>query len=303
MNRHLPLMFALVVGSVAAQKLPLPEGRLLQLHDLRVLDDPETVLQGTGHYATFAWFARLFVEPPLESADDIRLLGVHQMIVLGSPEQCAWVERLVKRGAELRNAQIDIQTSMLEVTAEQFEDHLKDFFAKDDSNQPEDQKQRWRVTDRKTANELLAGLKRDGAAVLNAPRVLVNHMRRATMSVGKTIKYVSDFEVELEDGKPRARAISRELFDGIEVDLQAASLEPDFITINCAMRHATVFEPLPEVTIEVSPGMHKTVHLPRTRQVEFVQQVVLPKDSTGAVAVRRRDGKWLLTLITATRFQ
>lgn len=294
----LAFLTAPLCSPLTAQKLPLANGQLLQVHDLRALDRPDAPRKDLENFTNFARFARRFAEPALDGDNDIRLLGSHQLAVLGTPEHCAWVEQLVTRCAQLREAQIDIECALIEVSTARFDEHLKGFF--DEAQQG---KKRWRTTDRDTIAKVKADLAGAGTPILSAPRLLVLHMQRATMSVGETIRYTSDFEVEIVDGKPVTRAISHHLFDGIEIDLQAGSLEDDFISIDCTIRHSRVMQPLPEAIVEVSPGHKEIVHLPRSRQVEFTQQVVVPKDSAAAVAVQRADGNWLLAVVMATQFQ
>lgn len=293
-------LFALVTAAVLpAQKLPLEDGRVLQVHDLRAVHPPDAHQRDLSRYTDFARLAARFVEPPLGEEDGVELLGDYRLAVLGTPAQCAWVERLVQRSTRLRGAQIAIETSLLELDGAQFDEHLAEFFAGHGEGD-----RRCRVGDSEQVAKRVGALQAGGARFLSTPRVLVENMRRALVSAGESVPYVSDYEIEMHEGKPIARAVSRELFDGIEVDLLAASIENGVVHVDCAMWHATVLRPLPEAIVEVAPdvapGLKKIVQLPRTRSAELAEALVLPKGSTAAVAVRRADGRWLLALVTAT---
>ncbi|MCR9248647.1 MAG: hypothetical protein NXI31_26770 [bacterium] len=312
MISRLPVLFATALATATitnhlpAQKLPLTDELTMQVFDLNPVALPPQRVEA-AHCDRLARFARRFIEPPLATGQDIELLGTHHLVIAGTARQCAWVERFVKRCTNLRETQVDIETALIELSASQFEALVAPVFAaqddaKSDGNDAE-ATQRLAVLARPAVAKLMRQFAAAAVETLSSPRILVWHSQRATMSVGENVPYVSDFEIVDEDGKERIVAKRNTLFDGIEVDLQAASLADGFISLDCTMRHSRVLRPLPKAIVEIRKDVERIVHLPRTRQVECTQQLVLPKDSGGVVAVRRNDGRWLITIVTASRFE
>lgn len=63
---------------------------------------------------------RACVEPPLTGRDGIEVLGDETLVVLGLPEQAAWVEQALRRAARTRLVQAAITCRALKVTGRAF---------------------------------------------------------------------------------------------------------------------------------------------------------------------------------------
>src|SRR5215813_14301918 len=114
------------VSGLSAQKMPVAgkSGRLLQLLDLQAIR-PEGGGPASESFTGIDGFVRGFLAPPLGSDDDVRLLGRHQLVVLGSAQQAAFVENLLAKAVEHRNQVVTVELRLAAMAPALFERQVR----------------------------------------------------------------------------------------------------------------------------------------------------------------------------------
>jgi len=302
-----------------AQSMPVPDGngRILQLFDLHrcraaslpdqdaataqfgLRRDAEAVADQTPaapahqNEQYLADFLRPFVEPPLGSGDDLKVLGGRWLTMVGDVTQVANFERLM--AGVVANRELLVTTSMRIVHMERqpFEQRLQPMLtAKAGAHATFEC-----VLPAAKAAELVAAL--EGADVLEAPTLTVSPLQRASMSVRQDISYVQDFTLTRHADAVIADPVIGVVWDGIEIDLCAIVLADGLVALRCDLRSQQVQQPMPKFETDLGMGAPVTIQLPRTTGVRFRQTARVAAGELVVLAAQKVDGDYLLALVEA----
>ncbi len=313
--RTMLLVLPTLLGLLPAQKMPLPDGsgRQLQLFDLDQLlppPDDETPDQraapagpdAAAHAAEAQAFAALlgrFVEPPLGPGDDCRVLGGRWLAVLGTAQQLASLERLVSTAAAQRDRFVEVEVRLLRVGAAAFAAELQPRL----TEVQRDGETSWEtVVGTAGAAELAAAAIAAASEQLDAPRLLVAPLQRATMAVKTQTAYIKDFTLTRTAGALIADPVVDVAWDGWEAEVFAAPRADGNLGIACNVTFQQLEQPIAKFETTV-PGakLPLTIQLPRIEGTRLQQTAVLAPGALVVVAARKLDGDWLVALVRADR--
>jgi hypothetical protein len=299
--RNILICCCLCCGApLSAQKMPVAgdPGRLLQIIDLQAVR-PEA----RGHApapAAFAGvdaFVRGFLDPPRGSDDDVRLLGSHQLVVLGSAQQAAFVENLVAKAVQHRNEAVTVDVRLLAMGPGLFERKVRPLLEKTEAEAADGPIKA--VLGGVALQTLRLAFVDPACQHLQAMVVCVRLLERANLRLGNEVRYTADFEPDVRDASKPAMPVTRSLFDGQTVDVMATILGKDQLAVQCEVTQSEVQTPLPEAKVSLGTGDPVTIQVPRVRTTHFEQRAVQPAGSSLVVASRRQSGDWLVAVITA----
>ena len=313
MKAMAPMMLALLGGSttLAAQKVPLPDGsgRLVQLFDMHKLQDPADVADkpqlgllpasapAPDQLQAVADMLARFVEPPLAPGDDLRALGGRWLVLLGSPAQIASADRIFQTAIERKLRLIDVQAKFFELTEKDFTATLKPRLV-----QVERDKQiaYEMVFESKDAPAIVAAVSKAAAMQLDAPRLTVRPLQRATMSMHNQTAYVKDFEMTRVGDTVIADPIVDIVWDGHQTEVLATFLPDGMLGVSCEVTFQEVQKPIATFNTTM-PGMKlpATIQLPRVSGTRLKQVAVIGDGAMVALASQKVDGSFLVALVTA----
>lgn len=287
-----------IAALLPAQKITVrgDADRQLQVLDLLQTMTPlggeATPLQAT-QLGQIAAFARHFATPAFGVGDDVQPMGGRYLAVLGSPQQCGFVEHLLALSRQRAEELLQVEVHLLQVPAADFERHLRPFFA---AGPTPDQLQRI-VTDQE-ATPLLATMKAaPDVELLIAPRVCVRSLQHASLSVGDKISYIRDFTVMRNGDQVIANPVIDTVFDGTEMQMLAGFLPDHTVGLECAVQHHVVQRPLLQTQVSLGVGAPVTIQLPRVTSVRLEQRAALALDATLVLAAPRVDGSYLAAMV------
>jgi len=295
----------LVAGSLAAQP-PIPAGKLpvrgepgqeLQLYDLASLIETRADLQLRPDAAgpALAEFARAFVEPTLQHAEDVKALGAHHLVGLGRAEMHGWVHGFLQAQLEEGDQPIDLQFRVLHA----HDKALKRAGLKRDPvvlKDAEALKARLGKLHGLPLVDRLAG--EPEVTEMTAPRLLTFQLQRANISVISQTTYIKGYELVAGE-KPGDAAVAvpqREIVqDGIVLDCRAAVVQKDRVGLLCKIHLTELDRPIPQ---EQTP--HGPIGVPVTRVLDLERKLSVPAGGGALLPVRRDDGRHLVVVVTAT---
>jgi hypothetical protein len=302
-----------------AQGMPVPDGkgRMLQLFDLHrcrasawpdqdaagpqgglrpdaaAVPDQPPAARPHQDEQYLADFLRPFVEPPLGPGDDLKVLGGRWLTMLGDPTQVANFERLM--AGVVTNRELLVTTSMRIVHMERqpFERRLQPMLTAKAGAEATFEC----VLPAAKAAELVAAI--EGADVLEAPRLTVSPLQRASMSVRQDISYVQDFTLARHADAVVADPVIGVVWDGLEIDLCAIVLADGLVALRCDVQSQQVQQPMPKFETDLGTGAPVTIQLPRTTGVRFRQTARVAAGELIVLAAQKVDGDYLLAIVEA----
>ncbi len=318
--RARPILHGIATIALAAASTSIAAAQdttRLELFDVRdLLDDLNAGItrakpddEAPPESERIARFLRTFAEPKLRDDEDIRGLRSGTLVARGTEERLAWIRQLLRDVRAKPGAQIDIQTSFVELTDDAWQRHIKPILDKQDPTSvftivlSDDEATRdWRVRMQKE----------EGAMILTAPRLLTYPLQRATLSAGETITYIKDYATKEDERKSgeffldgqKADAdgrITGTLFDGVELETTAATLRGDRIALQYRFSLTDVKRPIPEFTTTTSAGNEVTIQLPESTKMSLEKRVVIPNGALALTSAPLTKGGYRVLLMQATR--
>lgn len=296
MNPTLPLLLlASVTATVPAQKLLLPDnsGRIVQLFDLDYLTGRKDPFFGIER--TVALLTRL-VTPELGDDADLRLVGKHWLTLLGTPQQAASIEELLRVAKERREDPIEVTTHLFTLSADKFALHCKPVLVAVERG---DRTTFESVVDPKEGARLVALAQQHASDTLASPRLSVLPLQTATMAMRNEIAYVQDFEVKQTKDAVIADPIVGTVWEGTETVVCATYLADGTLALSCEAKAQEVLRPIPTFKTQIGVGNEVTIQLPRVVGISVQQTAVLPSGGMVLLAAQKVDGSYLLATITA----
>jgi hypothetical protein len=312
------LLLLAATSSLAAQRVPLPgnDGRMVQLFDLRTVrapraPGPDLVVKAAGeqparadeeegspgepdHAAIAALVAR-FVDPPLGTGDALQPLGEHFLVLLGSAAQAASIERMLGAVAARRANSIDFELRLLKLDAATFERVVRPLV---DAVGADEAKRYEKLLPKADAGKVGALLAAD-VETIEAPRLLLRPLTRATMSLAKQISYIKDFTITAQNGALIADPMIDVAVDGITMKIDATFLPEALIGFSCDVTVQSVEQPLREYSTTL-PGAKTpvTIQLPCVRGVRLQHSAIVHDGDVVVLAAKQADGTFLVALAT-----
>ena len=306
MTRHALLALLFLAVNLSAQKLPLdePGGRVLQLIDVRKLLPEELSPNGaTAKPDELAAFVRSFIAPPLGAGDDVRGLGDHHIVVLGSPEQVACAEQIVATAMLRCEDEILVLVHLAEVPPATYQKCVQPLLDRANARGPEEGAVRqmlFGANEAKAVTALIESLKgADGANLLVAPRLVTKPSRHVVMSVGETITSVRDFKLKSVRGSKIADPVLDKIHDGWEVEVTTSHFGKDQLGVSCAVLLQEVQKPIPTFTTTLGLGMPITLQLPRFTGIHMRQSVAMQDGGAALLAAPKSEGNWVIAVLQA----
>jgi hypothetical protein len=290
------LCVAMFAAALPAQKLLLPDdsGRIVQLFDLDFRTggkDPHF-----GIERTVALLTRL-ITPELNDGDDLRLIGKRWLTLLGTPQQAASIESLLRTAKTRHQEPIEVTTHMFTMSAEKFAAHWKPLLIARERNARTTFEA---VVDSKEGTRLHALATLHADQTLASPRLSVLPLQSGTMAVKTEIPYVQDFEVKQTKDSVIADPIVGTVWEGTETIVCATYLADGTLALSCEAMVQEVLRPIP--TFKTQIGVAKaevTIQLPRVVGVGVQQTAIVANEGMVLLAAQKVDGSYLLTTITA----
>lgn len=313
----LPHEFTTVLFLASALAVPAQEKRLApgdpkrEVHIFEVADllkPKENDTQATpadrqkraaSKLRALAGFIRTFIQPPLEKGDDVKSLGAGSLVVLGKPNQQAWVQRFLTQHRKANPYFLNVQATFVHMGDKTFEKQLRPLLKKKTSMV---------IDDTEKSSAFMAGLlKKADVTVLNAPRYLALPLQEASVFVGSTMKYVSNYEIK-EIDSPKgyvADPVVEEASDGILFQGTGAFTDANFIGLDFKLVIAEIHKPIhTEALVERKKDipaairrLNLKVSLPETTKTTLKSKALVPNHGWAVFSLGRRHSKhWILIL-------
>lgn len=307
------LLLLTAASVLPAQRLPTDDGaRIVQLFDLRKLRTtmpaepagPVLVLRGeeaqspdVGPAAIAALLGAL-VEPALGKGDALQPLGEHFLVLLGSAEQAASLDRMFAAAAARRGNGIEVEIRFLKLTEAAFDKVAKPRLKPVGDETAGRYQQVLRQVD---AAPVVAAIVEAAGEQLDAPRLLVWPLDRASVAFKKQISYIKDFTLTAKDGSFLADPVVDVVWDGNETIVTAALLQGGMIGLSCDATFQEVRQPMQNFETTLVAGTPPvTIQLPQTTTVRLRQTSVVGSGDAVMLASRKPDGTFLVAIVTAT---
>jgi len=283
--------------AIPAQKLQVAgdDGRQLLLIDVGDLAGRP------GQLPRLAEFVRTFAAESETDRPSVRDLGDRHLVVLGTAQQIAAIERLRAEWRQRKEETFAVEVRLCNVTEAFVKRELLP------STKPPERGIANRplvtVLGAEAMTKLVAALVQErDASVLEAPRLLVRSMQMASIAIGDEKTFVRDFEVKAVDGSVIAEPVIGTVRDGQEVAVLCASLGSDELAVQMEVSSQSVAQPFREVkTVVPGATTEVTIQVPVVTGCRASQAVRIANGATAMMAAPRNDGTWLLCLTTATR--
>ena len=302
----------LLAATLAAQKMPLPDGpgRQLQLFDLTVLRPKEApafaapqLLAGKRRepseptdFETIARMLEHFVDPPLGPGDACQLLGDRWLAVIGSPAQVASIERLFHLAVRHREHPIEVTVQLLLVDDTKFTGNVKQHLVE----VVRDEQVSFEVVlDEKQAKELTTRLDLLAPQRIDAPTLSVLPLQRGHLSVIDQTAYVRDFNLTRKGDALIADPIVDVVWDGNITDVCATLLPDGMIGVTCDVAFQEVQKPIRTFETTIGKDLPVTLQLPRVTGTRLRQTAVLGEGSLVVLATQKASGDWIVALVRA----
>lgn len=305
-----PLVLCLFAAALTAQKVPLPEQpeRIVQVFDVeKLLPDrrqpalplpvPGDAKEGNDPLQALVAALARFLDPPLAADDDLKPLGTRRLVLLGSAQQSACLEKMLRTASERSTRLIDVQVQFFVI-----ED--KDFQAKLNVRMPAVERAarvtRELVVDRAAGDEVQDLVEKIGGERIDAPTLTVRPLQPATMSHRNQTAYVKDFTLTKKEAAVIADPVIDVVTDGMQIDVCATFLPNGTLGVSCSVTLEDLKKPIATFETKIgAAGTPVTIQLPEVAATRFQQTAALQDGGLVALASRKSDGKWLLTLVRA----
>lgn len=290
----------LLPARLPAQRMPMSDGRILQMFDLR-----ETQLDGgskmspvkAGDSQRAASMLRNFIDPPLRAGDDITAVGLQWIAVLADEPRIASVERLFQAAKQHRNDLLTIEVKLLEVSSAKFRKLLLPQLLTVERKAGTSYES---VIDKPKAKQFLISCQAAATSVLAAPRLSVLPLQTANITLINETAYVKDFTVQRAGNSVIADPVISKVWDGHKSEVCATFLPGGRIGLRCDVNVQELHRPIPEVkTVVVKGTKPVTIQLPRLSGVRLANVAEVAPGSLVVLAAKRSDGKFLVAVIKA----
>ncbi len=151
--------------------------------------------------------------------------------------------------------------------------------------------------------DLLARIRSTDAQLVQAPRVIVQPFRKATLSITRQVAYVRDYELkvfaaeDLEIADPIVDVVE----SGIVMDLRGLSLEGGKLGIHALVNYTALEEPIPSVQLHVGSSDHTvTIQRPVVRTIHVEGHFdIHPEETLALVSSDPETGERVVVLLRA----
>jgi len=288
----------------AQEKRPVPQDPKREVHIFEVADLIRPMGEADQkaaprHLDALAGFIRTFIQPPLEKSEDVKSLGNGSLVVLAKPNQQAWVQRLLTQNRKVKPYFLSVEVTFIHMGDKTFDSELRPLLKKESSVI---------IDDTEKSGAFMTGLlKKADVTVINAPRYLALPLQQASVFVGQTITYVSNYEIK-EIDSPKgyvADPVVEEASDGILFEGTGAFTDENFIGLDFKLVIAELHKPihteaLTERKKDIPPAIQKLnlqVSLPSTTRTTLKSKAVVPNQGWAVFSLGRRHHKhWILIL-------
>ena len=246
-------------------------------------------------HADLERFLRTFIDPPLTEEEDVRVLGRKYLAVLGRPAQHAWVEALLAQQRQAASFQLEVR--VLDAPRQAFLEHFAAWFGAADPRQKlQTTLERSPAVDRWLAE--VAQDERITAVV--APRIIALPLYGCVLSIGDTLHYVRDYEVEFagEQHRPIAKPIMDDLWDGISITAICACLPDGTVGVDFDYKATSVQRPIPQFTSSLAgDDTPLTIDLPASTVVHLQQRLALPNGGLAILCAQKDADRYAIALV------
>lgn len=293
------------VASAQRQTLPDADGRVVQVFDLgRRPEGPELRLEVPGEpagpqadlAARTSQLLSAFVAPPLGRGDDLRVLADRWLVLVGSAEQAASLDRLFTAARRRANLTIEVEMWVLQVPQATFTKTWREQLTPVEGSAG---KRLQKVFAGDAVEPLLRALGGAGDR-LECPKLTVPPLQAASMSTIDRTAYVKDFAIVTRDGKAIADPIVDHVDDGMRVGLCATVLPDGDIGLVADLEWLELKRPIPAFTSkEATTGMTLQIQLPQVSGMRLQQTVAIADGGLVVQAAEKANGDWLMTTLRA----
>jgi len=247
----------------------------------------------------YAGFIRTFIQPPLEKGDDVKSLGNGSLVVLGKPNQQAWVQRFLDQNSKAKPYFLNVQATFVHMGDKTFESQLRPLL--------KNLSLMVTAATEKSSAFMRGLLKKADVTVINAPRYLALPLQQASVFVGQTLNYVSNYDIrEIDSPKGHvADPVVEEAQDGILFQGTGAFVDKNFIGLDFKLVIAEIHkpvetEPLTDRKKNLPAEIRKLnlkVSLPETTRTTLKSKALVPNHGWAVFSLGRRHSKhWILIL-------
>jgi hypothetical protein len=296
------LVLSLVLAIPAQEKRPVPGDPKRELHifDVRDLitaaDKPK---READNLEALRGFISTFIDPLLEKGDDVKSLGDGSLVVLGKPNQQAWVQRFLTQNRKAKPYFLSVAATFVHMGDKTFESELRPILKKESSAVIDDTE--------KSATFMAGLLKKADVAVVNAPRYLALPLQQASVWVGEKITYVSNYQIRKIDSPKGyvADPVVEEARDGILFEGTGAFVDKSFIGLDFKLVIAELHKPVQTEALterkkdlpEAIRKLNLKVSLPETTKTTLKSKALVPNQGWAVFSLGRRHHKhWVLIL-------
>ena len=296
------LAIAALLATSAAAQAPIPAGKLpvpgdasheLQLYDLAALIEARGD-ESRPSGPAMAEFARAFVEPSLQSSEDIKALGAHHLVGLGRAEVHGWVHGFLRAQLEHGEDLLDLQFRVLSADDKAL---ARAELHRDPVILADEKAIESRLTKLRSAGLLGRIAGEPKVTEVTAPRLLTSQLQRAHISMVGQTSYIKGYELASDPAGDEAKAVpQREIVqDGVVLKCRAALVQKDRVGLMCGIEFTELERPIPE---KKTP--HGPIGVPVVHRIDLERELSMPAGGGVLLPVRRAGGRHLVVLITAT---
>jgi hypothetical protein len=238
-----------------------------------------------------------FVEPPLGAGDDCRVLAGRWLALLASPEQLASAEQLVRTANEQRERLVDVEVRMLQLAHDAFTAKLQPRLTKVQRGGRDGWEAIVPADGADAFAELVVGA---ASGWLDAPKLTVAPLHRATAALKEQVAYVRDLVVTPVQDTFIADPVIDVVWDGWEAETFVAPRRDGMLGIAVSVTHQQLEKPIAQFKTTL-PGtkIPAMLQLPRVTGTRLQQTAVVAPGALVAIAARKADGTWLVALVRA----
>lgn len=282
----------------AQRLLSEPDGRIVQLFDLRKVRAAPQPADSATDAKTLAEMLAPFVQPPLGTGDALQALGEHFLVLLGSEEQIASIDRVFQTAAARRGDVVNVEVRFVKVDAASFERVAAPHLSPAGPKQEHRYQQLLRKAD---AAPIVAAILEAAGERLDAPPVDVRPLQRASVAFKKQIAYVKDFTVTAKDGAFIADPLLDVVWDGNETIVSAMFLADGTIGLCCDVSFQEVLQPMPHFKTTLrGTTVPVEIQLPEVTIMRLRQTSIVGDGDVVVLAAKRADGQFLVALVTTS---
>lgn len=243
--------------------------------------------------ARLASAARFLIRPELRAGEELQVLGERWLVLLGRPEQHAWMDRLVL--ADLQGA-IPVgrmKVQMVTLPEGVFDAEILPNLGADGAVRDVAVLEPGKETEAFVA----AVLARDDGSKVEVGAVELRRMWPTTASIVEQTAYVKDYVVETVNGTMVADPIVDVVEDGLAVQAMATPLESGALALSITASLADLVQPIPTFTTSLGVGKPVTIQLPEVRVSKVEAAVEWKAGQIVAMALPAVAGRRSLVLV------